>query len=210
MEEKIEHSEPIQDYFKFQCTRCGNCCTGDQEVFLNLYDLYKMARALGFLHTRDLFTKIVVTLERSQQDVFFPKIRFRTRPFKFCPFLHHESIEPDETITSCALHPDHKPLICHLAPVGRVLDMANNNDYYVFVKPAPDCPGVHSSRENLLSDWLEGLEQELEYQKTFFTILEHIKSFRWNKKQTLEALYFFDVTLPFPEIITSLQKQFVK
>ena len=199
----------IKEKFHFQCTRCGNCCTGDQQVFLNLFDLYKMARALGFSHTRTLFERSVVTLTRAQHDVYFPKIRFRTRPYKFCPFLHYEDISGESLVTSCALHPDHKPLICHMAPVGRVLDLESEREEFVFVRPAPDCPGVESQHENTLDVWLKDLHRELEYQKDFFRILNKIKNLNWNKQRTAKALYYFEVNTPFTGILNRLKKKYL-
>ena len=144
--------DKIDNGYFFQCTLCGNCCTGDQTVLLNRFDLWKMGRFLNFSSTRQLFDKGYLELFRGEQNVFFPKIRFKTKPWKFCPFLINEMDDDGRLYGKCSMHQKHKPLICSLAPVARVVDFTEKTDEYYFVPPAPDCSGIDSKNWIELSD----------------------------------------------------------
>lgn len=190
----------INDTYAFACSRCGNCCTGDQKVFLNLYDLYRLAVYFGYNHTSDLFNAAMVILSEGDHQVFVPRIRFKRRPFVFCPFLEND-FNGSTVLTSCRLHPDHKPLICHMAPLGRVLDFSTEEETYVFVPPAPDCPGVKKTALNHLSDFTRKFTKELSYQRAFFKILEELKGRTLSRRRFLTELYYFDVRQPFDQIL---------
>lgn len=194
----------IKNTYKFKCSRCANCCTGDQKVHLDLYDLYKLARFHNYAHTGILFAVGLVILIPVEQGVFLPRIRFKHKPFRFCPFLINEAYNG-----LCSLHPDYKPLVCTMAPVGREVDFENGTDRYLFVKPAPDCPGVHSEVQNNLTDLKEMYTQELNWQKTFFHILHHLQTARWTREVFLEKLYTFHTHIPFSEILSDFERQFI-
>ncbi|MCB0282730.1 MAG: YkgJ family cysteine cluster protein [Calditrichaeota bacterium] len=204
----------ISEHFNFKCTMCGNCCTGDQKVHLNLYDLYKMARFKNFASTRQLLIKQIITLVKGQNNVFVPMIKFKRLisrkkssdlPFTFCPFLLN-SIEDDGQLKGyCQLHPRHKPLICSLAPVGRVVDLDKDSEEFVFVKPAPDCNGVESNEKVSLSATVNHYKTELDYEMRFFKILRSISERNLEKNEIIENIYSFNVEEPFPEILTRIE-----
>ena len=184
----------ITNTYNFSCTNCGNCCTGDQKVHLTLYDLYKLAQFHKFRFTHQLFDAGIIVLIRTDRNVYVPRIRFKVRPFRFCPYLIHT---PEKGL--CNLHPDHKPLICSLAPVGHVLDFEKDEQAFLFVKPAPDCPGVHSSQVNYISDVIAKYEIELDYQKRFFTMLNKIQNHSWDRDQFINNLYSLTTEQRFEE-----------
>ena len=199
----------IQNRYNFKCTKCGNCCTGDIRIQLNPYDLYKMARFLDMKSTCELFDRRYVRLFSHEQGVWAPEIQFKTGPFKFCPFLLNNLDENEQFEGLCALHEKHKPLVCTMAPIGRTIDFEDNREEYVFIDPAPDCPGIDSDKENNLMDILEKCDRELYYQRKFFRILENIKDFGLSKSYYLENLYYFNIRPDFNEILDLLENKFI-
>lgn len=193
----MEEFTIISNTYRFDCTRCGNCCTGDQKVFLNLYDLYKLARFHKFSNTKKLFDSRIVLLVQDQNQAYLPRLRFKLKPYSFCPFLIHEQSRNHVFKTRCMLHPEYKPLICSLAPAGRVIDLDKNSDDFIFVKPAPDCPGVRSQKENSLTELKKTYQQELEYQYSFFRMLQKARAAGLSRNDYLEEIYFFNTEQAF-------------
>ena len=197
----IETFSVITDTYYFKCTRCGNCCTGDQKVHLNLYDLYKMAVYHSFESSRLLFKSGQVNLIHTKNGVYLPRIRFKVKPFRFCPYLVN-----GEDTGLCMLHPASKPLICALAPIGRIVDFEEDFERWIFVKPAPDCPGCDAHHAQSLTQLREMFKEELSFQKRFFRLLNTIQPLNWERETFLERLYTFSSSRPFSEILLELEK----
>ena len=197
----IENLPEITDTYYFKCTRCGNCCTGDQKVHLNIYDLYKLAGYHKFADSGQLFSSGLINLIHTKNKVYLPRIRFKVKPFRFCPYLIN-----GENTGLCKLHPDSKPLICSLAPAGRVINFEDDSETWLFVKPAPDCPGSEIKHENSLSALKEEFSTELQYQKRFFRLLNSIQDLNWQRKEFLERLYSFSLLPSFTEILEELEQ----
>ena len=193
----------IENSYQFECTKCGNCCTGDQKVNLNPYDLYKMARYKGYNHTELLFENKLVHLVQSQNNAWIPQISFKViaKGHRFCPFLINELNEHNKLLGLCSLHPDKKPLICTMAPVGRTIDFAAGVENYIFVKPAPDCPGVDIRNENSLAVLQNRLNDELMYEKLFLKILDKLILNNPPKTFYQDHLYCFPVTSNIKDIL---------
>ncbi len=200
----------IQDTYNFNCTMCGNCCTGDMTVHLHLYDLYKMGKYLELNHTEYLFKRNLVKLYAAENNTWQPVIRFKRKPFKFCPFLNNEMDEQGNLISLCDLHPDYKPLICAMAPVGRVADLGEKNDEFIFVKPAPDCPGVEAEQVQYLSQVTQEFDKELEYQKRYFHLLEKCSDLEWSKDLYYANLYCFPVQDNFNRLLNEIESKINK
>ena len=79
--------DPDQSLFHFSCSACGSCCTGDMTICLNLADLQRMAAFVGVDRVGQLFELGYVDELTLEKGGFRPVIRFKTKPFKFCPFL---------------------------------------------------------------------------------------------------------------------------
>ncbi len=187
-----EQFPEIQEQYNFHCTLCGNCCTGSQQVYLNPLDLYKMARFMEYDSTDMLFSTRLVKLIRTEQGVWLPRIEFKRKPFRFCPFLINE-----ETRGSCRLHPEHKPLICSMAPVSRVIDFKHNTETWHLVPPVDDCPGMLSDKPNSLAQFKRDYEAELLWQKRFFSILDQVQHKHWSQETFRRRLYLFNTDRSF-------------
>ena len=199
---------PIGEEYQFNCTLCGECCRGDMEVYLNPYDLFKLARHLGFSHTRQLFEEGYVILVRGQNDMPVPRIRFRKAIIRFCPFLTNELDDENQLIGRCGLHPAGKPLICSLSPVSRMIDLPAGHTEYRLVEPAPECPGMITGKQNRLSDLLRTFNTELSFETRFYRILDQLKILKADVFSDADQLYYFESDQPFETILTHIEKHY--
>ncbi len=206
-----EQFSPIKSHFQFACTQCADCCTGSQTVPLNLYDLFKLARFRQLQNTVELFQQRLVTLQKDpERAVYRPFVRFKTRPFKFCPFLINEVTETGTLKGWCQLHPEYKPLVCALSPVGVRYDSQSNRTQFLLVPPTIACPGMKQPTTHQLETYLQPFKQEINWQNTFFRILEKTTAFNWNAENFKKQLYTFSVQVPFEQTLTRLMNTFLK
>lgn len=201
----------IRENYNFACTLCGNCCSGVQDVLLDWYDLYRMARFLEFENTARLFKAGLVELRTGPEQLRLPYIRFKQRPYRFCPFLENH-IDDDKISGLCRLHPGHKPLVCGLAPVSRTIDFENDQESWHFVKPAPDCPGVDSSQVNSLAGTIQTWSNELAYQTRFFHLLYRLSGSgkQFADEWFIRRLYNFDCQISFERQMQKAIEQIVQ
>jgi len=184
----------IQHSFRFDCRQCGNCCTGDQQVWLTPDDLRRMALFLRYAHTRLLFENHYVKWGRGEHGARRPIMRFKSlKKFRFCPFLINDLEEDGTPKGLCRLHPYHKPLICRLAPVGRVWHADSERSEWLFVKPAPDCPGVESPVLQELATWTAPVKHSLSEEEHYLRQLNQLIA-RGAPDKAYEKLCLFPVT----------------
>lgn len=139
---------------RFSCTLCGDCCTGSQVVRLTSGDLRLLGEKLGLASVKDLRTRGLVSLVReplgADRFVWRPRIRFRNKPFRQCPFLVNDVDEAGVYRGLCSLHPDFKPLICTLAPWSRDVEDPGSGpvtETWSVVAPVEGCPGMGQGPE---------------------------------------------------------------
>lgn len=128
----------------FSCTLCGECCRGDQVVRLNGEDIGLLCRFTGLKDLEALEAAGLVERVCEAPGFARPRIRFRKRPFRFCPFLENDLGEDGLLRGLCRLHPDGKPLVCHLAPLAREVDDDGMlaRETWQAVAPVDGCPGM--------------------------------------------------------------------
>ncbi len=111
-------------------------------------DLVLLAAKLGLSSVADLRTRGLVSLVREsvgERLLWRPRLRFRTRPVRQCPFLVNEVGDDGTYRGLCSLHPDFKPLVCALSPLSREVDdpgVGPVQETWSFVAPVEACPGV--------------------------------------------------------------------
>ena len=117
-------------------------------------DLALLSRRLGVSRPSELKAAGVVALVRedvSGRPVWRPRLRFRTRPRRQCPFLVNDVGEDGAYRGLCSLHPDAKPLVCALSPLAREVETRTDSDAvsetWSFVPPVSSCPGVGQGTE---------------------------------------------------------------
>ena len=197
----------IYNTYKFECTMCGNCCSGPQEVNLDLLDLWKLGKFLGLKSTNILFEKSLVKLVLNENKVWIPQIRFKQKPLRICPFLMNEKSDDGEMKGVCQLHPNHKPLICAISPVGRIVDLDLEQEEFVLVPPASDCAGMESSKFNYIQNTKDHYSEEFINQMRFFRLLNHLKNYTHTEQIFYKLLYVFDLQSPFPEILNLIESK---
>ncbi len=196
---------PIDEIYHFQCTCCGDCCTGNMEININVYDLYKIARRLKLPSTGDLFKKKLVELQQVQNNCWTPQLVFKTSPFVFCPWLINDMGDDDVLRGFCSLHSHDKPLICKMAPAGRVVDFDNGRVSYMLTPPTENCPGMEIQNVNKLSDLKKVLHMELQFEYRFYGILEILEKKQISKELMLDEFYSFSTNRDFSEILAELE-----
>lgn len=131
-----------------------------------------MAKHLGLSNTRDLFLQGLVEARQGENGYWRPMIRFRNRPIKMCPFLQNNLTEDKVLQGLCGLHPNSKPLICCLAPLGRVIDLAISIEQWEVYEPSPGCPGMNQGPERSLKNDIAILRSRLDKELEFFSMIE--------------------------------------
>ena len=161
----------LDEEYAFDCTLCGECCRGDIRISLNLNDLWKMAKHLEFQETGHLFESGWVAEEPLKEGGFRPYIRFKEKPMRFCPFLENRLQDDGELIGLCRLHPDSKPLVCTLAPIGREVEFPDLETWF-FTEPIEGCPGCREEKRCQVRQTIAPLEEELALERLYFQVME--------------------------------------
>ncbi|MBI9098517.1 MAG: hypothetical protein JEY91_08555 [Spirochaetaceae bacterium] len=197
---------PIDEIYHFKCTSCGDCCSGHMEININIYDLYKISRKSNFSSTGELFERRLVKLVQVQNNCWTPQIIFKKLPLEFCPWLINDMGDNDILKGFCSLHPTTKPLICRMAPAGRVVDFHNHQISYVLTPPTENCHGMKSTQENRLSLLERDIHDELELEYRFYRILENLKKVKIPEDVMLKKFYIFNTDSPFEQILAEREK----
>ncbi len=169
--------------YRFSCTLCGECCSGEMRVFLNPLDIFRIGRFLKLEHSSELFKRRLLMLDKGQNGLQLPRIRFKEKPFLFCPFLINDFDEERGLRGLCSLHPEHKPLVCRLAPLSRHLDLNSGEEEFEFILPHPDCPGGKTDRILDPDRERDLLAEDLGLETRYYRLLsahEEDPGFLWN------------------------------
>lgn len=186
----------------FNCNCCGECCSGDMRIFINIYDLYKIAKHLDFTNTKELFNKKYVVLTQGQNSLNLPMINFKTSPYKFCPFLENHLTEENELKGFCSLHPYIKPLVCILAPISKEIDLDCNKTNYYITMPTDYCSGTICYENKYIENTKLEHSKEISYENRYYNILNTII----NKKIiNYESIFHFDTEKSFEDIINDIE-----
>jgi len=160
----------LDDMFAFKCRGCGNCCKNREDIMLTSRDLNNIAAVLRMAHNEVIEKYCEVYIG---QDSRIPIVRLMPKGVnKACPLLVNDR---------CLVH-SHKPAVCALFPLGRVVASEEAPEEMGLGKPgeieyvlthAP-C-GAHRTKQKVRT-WLE--KANLPVRDEFFI--------NWNK--TLFAL----------------------
>ena len=119
LKEILDNFEKIQigldDTFRFRCTMCGKCCRNREDILLNPFDLYRLAKGLGIAPEEVVDKYCDVYIGNSSR---FPIVRLNSVGVdKRCPFLEGNR---------CSVH-HVKPTVCALFPLGRYVKCEPGN-----------------------------------------------------------------------------------
>ena len=152
-----------------------------------------MATHRGIANTGELFSQGLVETRRDDNGFWRPYIRFRQRPVRMCPFLQNSVTATGSIQGKCILHPFDKPLVCHLAPLGRILDLETNHEQWQVYEPAPGCPGMGIGELRTLSQELSPFQSRLDAEAEFFAELEKLSPTCIDEAEAIVRLFSFEV-----------------
>lgn len=152
--------------FKFTCTMCGQCCF-KRDVIINIYELVRMRNALG-LTTSELFKKDFITVFTGSESGL-PLCMISMD--KLCPFLAPaylaenikiaKDLKKPTTNYICSIN-KHKPMMCRLYPLGRIIKMDKDSDKmsskFVLLEEPVCKKAFENGKEWTLKEWLEDIE----------------------------------------------------
>ena len=181
----------------FRCTVCGECCRGNQNVWLNPTDLLRLAGHLGYKDTGRLIDERIVVIEAGEHGVSRARLRFRRGPAgPACRFLVNDLDEHGRLWGKCSLHSsDAKPLVCRLAPLSRSVETSGGVEEWREVPPVIGCPGwgrnppTADGREISVPELPAALRADLNAEVKFFRQLETMTDQGVSHDPVVEMLY---------------------
>jgi Fe-S-cluster containining protein len=141
---------PADGAFAYTCHRCRRCCTG-KRIWVNPYEVFRLARRLGLTTTRFL-----------EQYTVNGGTELAVRDDLSCVFLGEQG---------CTVHGD-RPLVCRLYPLGRAVQTGAPDRYFT-LEPHPQSEGVFSD-DGTVAEYLEqqGAAPFLAAADTYFALLD--------------------------------------
>lgn len=147
---ELRSYRPADGAFAYTCHRCRRCCTG-KRIWVNPYEVFRLARQLGLTTTRFL-----------QQYTVNGGTELTVRDDLSCVFLGEQG---------CTVHGD-RPLVCRLYPLGRAVQTGVPDRYFT-LEPHPQSEGVFSDG-GTVAEYLEqqGAAPFLAAADTYFALLD--------------------------------------
>jgi len=195
-----------QGTFQYRCRLCGQCCSGTMEVFLGPGDLHALGTFLKRNHTDQLFREGLIRESPGQYRIPWPRLWFRGRPPRFCPFVENHWSESGGIKALCRLQDKAKPLICRLAPITRTADLETGTEIFTLTPPVQGCPGFESPEEQTLGDYLGPLRRELEWEGRFFRILKKALD-EGTSPEDLSRFFHFSLEQPWEKILREWEER---
>ena len=95
-------------------------------------------------------------------------------------FLENRLTDKGKLLGLCQLHPDFKPLVCSLAPLGREVSFKDGmwnmlQENWNFVEPIEGCPGCRVEEKTSIRSSIQSLGSELEQETQYYEILERLQ-----------------------------------
>ena len=134
----------VDDSFQFHCTMCGKCCINREDILLNAYDLYRMAKELKRAPS-DVYQEYCESYLGNNSNMVVVRLVPRGRD-KRCPLLNGRK---------CSIHKG-KPTVCALYPLGRGFKLATDKaindadhevEYILQDRTCGDLSETHTVRE---------------------------------------------------------------
>jgi len=164
----------MDDSFQFECTGCGRCCYGHDDIILTGADIFRIAKKLK-ISTLDVINNY--TDIQIGHDSKMPVAMMGQRFDGSCPFL---------SLGKCMVH-DHKPVTCAFFPVGRIIRTDTREIRYFLQEKDPRSQCKHGDKTYTLREWLEGFNLLGSDEDTFawtdgITDLSNSKAITWYRE----------------------------
>lgn len=147
----------LDDEIDFHCTRCGACCMEREDIILNPYDIYNIAKAKN-IPIKEVIDEYCTSFLGRNSCI--PILVLKQDERNMCPFLKFNVLE---NLFDCSIN-DNKPGACMNHPIG-VVRTANKNSIDIdeevkFIKVEP-CSyhkkGAPVKVEDFISDYLSDI-----------------------------------------------------
>jgi len=205
----------MDDTFEFDCSACGECCYGHDDIILTGFDVFRLAQKLK-MATAEVLERYCDMHVGAETKMPVPTMA-KTKKGA-CPLLAYGR---------CTVH-DHKPVTCALYPLGRCVEYGEKKiTYFVQGEGIRDrchsTPKVHTLREwlseyNLLDQdedifaWIDATVKVVEsagfkwYKDNYDKLPSAVKDVFW-QAATVALFGAFDMNRPFAEQITKNVEQ---
>lgn len=110
----------LEDTIKFNCKRCGKCCTGRSDIILNPFDIYQIAKGLN-MTTDEVIKNYCIVYCGSGSCL--PIVVLKEDERGLCPFLKFFT---DQGKFGCSIN-TFKPGACMMHPIGIVRSFEKGN-----------------------------------------------------------------------------------
>lgn len=130
----------LDDTIKFNCKRCGKCCSGRTDIILNPYDVYNIAKGLGI--TPEEVIKQYCNVHCGSNSCL-PIVTLKEDKRGLCPFLKFFA---NEGKFGCSVN-NFKPGACIMHPIGivRSVDQTTHKQEKQFIEvPSCDIHGIET------------------------------------------------------------------
>lgn len=149
----------LDDTFKFNCIRCGKCCSCRSDIILTPFDVYQMAKALN-ISTKEVISKYCHIMYGNNSGL--PLITLESDERDLCPFLQFSVTEGK---FGCSIN-THKPGVCIMHPIGAVrkLDVDTRINQGKEFMMVPACSNNTADVEHKVRDFIKPyLDNETEH-----------------------------------------------
>lgn len=101
----------VDEPFKFNCTICGKCCVGREDILLNAQDVFRLSKELN-IHPKEFIKKYCEVYIGPDSKMVIIRL-LPVGPYKICPLLQGHR---------CIVHKV-KPTVCAMYPIGRSIQL---------------------------------------------------------------------------------------
>lgn len=160
----------LDDTIKFDCKRCGRCCSNRNDIILNPFDVYKIAKGLS-ITMEEVIDKYCVVQHGTSSGL--PLVILAEDERGLCPFLKFSATEGK---FGCSIN-DFKPGACIMHPIGvvRSRDEENGKQNTQFIE-VPSCSIHGTNTEIKVRDFIKAyLDNEECHEAGSLLVLEPMK-----------------------------------
>lgn len=163
----------LDDTIKFNCKRCGKCCSCREDIILNPYDVYHIAQGLNTT-PEEVLNKYCTIFTGANSCL--PIVVLKEDERGLCPFL---KFFPAEGKFGCSIN-DFKPGVCALHPIGIVRSAKQGEDNFTtgFIE-VPSCSTHGTDTEIKIRDFIK-------------SYLDNFECHEKGSKLTLEAMEYIN------------------
>lgn len=161
-----------EDEIDFKCNRCGQCCTGRNDIILTPYDVYNIAAAKNILIEEVIDKYIGIHIGNNSN---IPILTLNSDDRDMCPFL---KFSISEGKFECGID-DNKPGSCRMHPIGIVRnihkDTGEEKKHFMMTPPCPNHSTGHKVKvKDFVKPYIDHIEEHDAGAYLQFEIIKYI------------------------------------